>query len=127
MEGFLKGDLINKINTENSEESVLKGKLLEKTNSVPEESKLKGRLLEDSKEESPVEIFSEEWLKTKVLIQRDGGDRYEVKDIISQTFGASGKRLVKLISLKDGHSLTKEFSDVIEKIKIPGSAWSIEE
>jgi hypothetical protein len=91
------------------------------------EPKLKGKILDNLNEEKVVEIYSEEWLKNQTLIQRDGGDRFEVKDIINQTSGSFGKRLVKLVSLEDNHSINKEFNELIEKIKTPGSAWSIKE
>jgi hypothetical protein len=104
-------------------EGELRGKLLNKNKE--EESKLKGKLLNNLEEEKLPEMYSEEWLKSQVLIQRDGGDRFEVKDIISQSFGTSGKRIVQLVSLEDGHSLNKEFSELIEKVKIPGTAWFI--
>lgn len=110
MEGELKGDLFRKLKEE-----------------PKEESKLKGKLLDNLKEEKTTEIYSEDWLKTQTIIQRDGGDRFEVKDIITQTSGTAGKRIVQLLSLEDGHSINKEFSELIEKIKTPGSAWSIKE
>lgn len=109
-------------------EGELKGDLLRKLNEKPEkESELKGKLLDNLKEEKTTEIYSEDWLKSQIIIQRDGGDRFEVKDIISQTFGTSGKRIVQLVSLEDGHSINKEFSELVEKIKTPGSSWSIKE
>jgi proteasome assembly chaperone (PAC2) family protein len=107
-------------------EGELKGNLLKKLNERPEEgSKLKGKLIDNLKEEKTAEIYSEDWLKSQIIIQRDGGDRFEVKDIITQTSGTSGKRIVQLRSLEDGHSINKEFSELVEKVKTPGSAWSI--
>ena len=109
-------------------EGELKGDLFKKINENPEgDSKLKGKLFDSLREEKKVETYSEEWLKSQILIQRDGGDRFEVKDIITQTAGSAHKRIVQLRSLVDGHSIAKGFSELIEKVKTPGSAWSIEE
>ena len=107
MEGSLKGDLFNKLNQN------------------PEESKLKGKLLDGSKEKGYSE-YSEDWLKSKTLVQRDGGDRFIIKDIINQTSGSSHKRIVQLVSLEDNHTFNKEFLKIIEDLKNVGSAWSIE-
>lgn len=115
-------------NTLSNMEGELKGDLFRKLNEKPEEeSKLKGKLLDKLKEENTTEVYSEDWLMSQTIIQRDGGDRFEVKDIITQTSGTSGKRIVQLRSLEDGHSINKEFNELIEKVKTPGSAWSIKE
>lgn len=105
----LKGDLFNKLN--------------KKKDKPPE---LKGKLLEILKKEENVEMYSEDWLKSQIIIQRDSGDRFEVKDIITPSYGTSSKRIVQLRSLEDGHSINKEFNELIDKIKTPGSAWSVE-
>ena len=85
---------------------------------------LKGKLL-NNLNESLLE-FSEEWLKLKVLIQRDGGDKFKVEHIIDSSASSIKKRLVKLVSLVDGSSINKEFSKLINDIKTPGSPWGVE-
>ncbi len=107
-------------------EGELRGKLLNKNKE--EESKLKGKLLNNLEEEKILEMYSEEWLKRQVLIQRDGGGRFEVKNIVTQTMGSlTGARVVQLISLKDGHTFNSRFNILIEKIKTPGGAWFVEQ
>ncbi len=101
----------------------LKGSLLKKTE---QKSKLKGKLTNALEGESK-EINSENWLKSQIIVQRDGGELFKVKDIITQTHGSSGKKIVQLLSLKDGHSINKELSELIEKIKTPGSPWGVGE
>lgn len=105
-------------------EGELRGKLI--NTNKEEESKLKGKLLNNLDVEKKDETYSEEWLKKQIIIQRDGGDRFKIKDIITQSFGSSGKRIVQLISLEDGHSINKELNELIEKIKTPGGAWFVE-
>jgi hypothetical protein len=103
-------------------EGSLKGKLVEKKQ---EESQLKGKILDKMREENTSETYSEDWLKKQIITQRDGGDKFKVKDIITQTSGATRKKIVQMISLEDGHSINKEFNELIEKIKTPGSPWLI--
>ena len=84
--------------------------------------KLKGDLFNKYKEN--LTKFSEEWLKFQILVQRDGGDKYKVEDIAFSEI--SNKKIVKLVSLSNGPSVTKEFSNLIENLKTTGSPWMVE-
>lgn len=71
------------------------------------------------------EKYSEEWLKKKTLVQNDGGEKFTVENITDSS-GTFKKKIVKLKSLKDQHTVTKNFIELINYIKTPGSPWSIE-
>ncbi len=69
--------------------------------------------------------FSEEWLKQQTVIQRDGEEEYVVNFIKKSTLGSTPKIIVQLKSLKDSHTINKEFTELIDKLKTPGSPWRI--
>ena len=85
------------------------------------DNRLKGNLVERSKKAN-LEEYSENWLKEKIFIQRDGPEEFKVEGIGD---GSGSKRIVRLVSLKDGHSLTKEINQLINDIKIQGSPWEL--
>lgn len=89
------------------------------------EGRLKGKLLNKIEKENTPEMYSEDWLKAQILIQRDGGDSFRIKDIITRTSGSFNRRIVQLVSVEDSHSINKEFVELIGNIKTPGSAWYV--
>lgn len=89
-----------------------------------EESKLKGDLINRLKKKEETSEFSKEWLKLKILIQRDSGDKYKVESIAYSDI--SKKEIVKLVSLTKKGSITKEFHSLIEDLKTLNSPWSVE-
>ena len=87
---------------------------------------LKGKLLNKLNESAPE--FSEEWLKSKIIIKKDGSSvyRFKVENIFTPSIGTFKRRSVKLISLEGEPPINKEFSLLINNLKTSASGWSIE-
>ena len=69
------------------------------------------------------EKYSEKWLKAKMLIMKDTQEEFTV----DQINGLDMRKVVVLKSLNDGHTVTKNFIELIGNIKTPGSPWSVKE
>ncbi len=106
-------------------EGSLKGKLVPRNEEEP--SKLKGKLLDNLENKEGPEKFTESWLQSQILIQRDGGDEFDVVNIHTSTVGSIPKKLVKLKSKVDGSEISKEFNSLIDSVRTPGSPWKIKE
>jgi len=87
---------------------------------------LKGKLIEKLREKAPE--FSEEWLRSKIIIKKDGTNiyKFKVENIFTPSTGSFKKRLVKLISLEGHPPTNKQFSLLINDLKTLGSGWNIE-
>lgn len=68
------------------------------------------------------EMYSDEWLKLQTYIQRDSGDKYKINDMYNNI---KGKRILKLIRLRDNIQITKEVNDFVNILQNKEGAWSV--
>jgi len=71
-----------------------------------------------------LEIYSEEWLKFKTFIQRDSNDEYKIDSIYNSI---TGKKMLKLINIKNKIQITKQEEDFINILKMENGAWNTKE